>query len=140
MGVSVISLVAGLWKQRDDNRENQRAALEREKAAQTAILERETAREHRMTDIETKVDLFWGVIEKNVGQLLKSPTHEHKDLLLYKLAHRELTLPEAELLRSILTDEMELRGRENGVIGFTLVLGRLEGLIYDLKKTENTQC
>lgn len=87
----------------------------------------------RIAKIETKVDLFWKAVEINVGQLLKSPTHIEKDMLLDKLAHRELTMPEAETLRSILTDEMQLRGRDNGIIAYALIIGRLEGILFDLR-------
>jgi hypothetical protein len=87
----------------------------------------------RITKIETKVDLFWKVVETSVGSLLKSPTHTEKDVLLDKLAHRELDMPEAERLRGILTDEMQLRGRENGVIAYALIIARLEQIIYELR-------
>jgi hypothetical protein len=95
--------------------------------------ERVVAQENRLTRIETKVDLFWKAVETNVGQMLKSPTHIEKDLLLDKLAHRELDISEAELLRSILTDEMQLRGRDNGVIAYALIIGRLEQILYELR-------
>jgi hypothetical protein len=101
--------------------------------------DRATAQEKRMTELETKVGLFWHVIETNVGQLLKSPTHTEKDLLLDKLAHKELDIPEAERLRSILTDEMQLKGRDNGIIAYALIIGRLEGLLYELR-TEQNKC
>ena len=91
------------------------------------------AQEHRLAGLETKVDLFWKVVERDVGQLLKSPTHAEKDVLLDKLAHRELTIPEAEILRGILTDEMQLKGRENGVIAYALIIARLEQILYELK-------
>ena len=95
------------------------------------------AQEHRLTKIETKLDLFWGTVEKNVGQLLKSPTHAEKDVLLDKLAHRELNIPEAETLRGILTDEMQLKGRENGVIAYALIIARLEQILYELRESGN---
>ena len=86
--------------------------------------------------LKKQMDLFWSAIEGNVGQLLKSPTHVQKDMLLDKLAHRELTLTEAETLRSILTDEMQLHGRENGIIAYALIIGRLEQIIYSLRGTK----
>jgi hypothetical protein len=95
--------------------------------------ERAIALEKRMTQIETKVDLFWKVVETNVGQLLKSPTHTEKDTLLDKLAHRSLDIPEAEKLRGILTDEMQLQGRSNGVIAYALIIARLEQVLYELE-------
>jgi hypothetical protein len=95
--------------------------------------DRATAQAERMTKLETKVDLFWRVVETNVGQLLKSPTHATKDTLLDKLAHRELTIQEAELLRGILTDEMQLKGRTDSVVAYALIIARLEQVIYELR-------
>jgi len=95
--------------------------------------DRAVEQDRRMTKLETKVDLFWKVVETNVGQLLKSPTHPEKDLLLDKLAHKELNIGEAERLRSILTDEMQLKGRDNGIIAYALIIGRLEGILYELR-------
>jgi hypothetical protein len=95
------------------------------------------AQENRLTKIETKIELFWTVVERNVGQMLKSPTHTEKDVLLDKLAHRELSISEAETLRGILTDEMQLRGRENGVIAYALIIARLEQILFELRDAKN---
>jgi Flp pilus assembly protein TadB len=95
--------------------------------------DRAIAQNERMTKLETKVDLFWKVVETNVGQLLKSPTHALKDTLLDKLAHRELSIEEAELLRGILTDEMQLQGRNNGVVAYALIIARLEQILFELR-------
>lgn len=65
-----------------------------------------------------------------------SPSSQ-QDTLLDKLAHRELDIPEAEMLRGILTDEMQLRGRENGVIAYALIIGRLEQILYELRESGN---
>jgi hypothetical protein len=126
MVVSVAGLLLSLYRQSQDNKDNQRKQMERE-----------VAREARMSKLETKVDLFWSVVETNVGQLLKSPTHAEKDLLLDKLAHKELNIDEAERLRSILTDEMQLKGRDNGIIAYALIIGRLEGILYELRAEKN---
>ena len=53
--------------------------------------------------------------------------------MLDKMAHRELTINDAERLRGILTDEMQLMGRNNGVIAYALIIGRLEQIIYDIR-------
>ena len=102
--------------------------------------DRAVEQERRMTSLETKVDLFWKVVETNVGQLLKSPTHAEKDMLLDKLAHQELNIEEAERLRSILTDEMQLKGRDNGTIAYALIIGRLEGLLYEMRMEKTKKC
>lgn len=126
MVVSVAGLLLSLYRQSQDNKDNQRKQMERE-----------VAREARMSKLETKVDLFWSVVETNVGQLLKSPVHVEKDMLLDKLAHKELNIDEAERLRSILTDEMQLKGRDNGIIAYALIIGRLEGILYELRAEKN---
>ena len=131
--ISIAGFLLSIYKQGQDNKENERQTLEREKQAQDKLVERETAREARMTKLETKVELFWNVVETNVGQLLKSPVHVEKDLLLDKLAHHELNIPEAERLKAILTDEMQLAGRQNGLVAYALIIGRLEGLLYEMR-------
>ncbi len=123
--ISVLGFLSTLYKMAQDSKESERRRLDRE-----------AKQNERIITLETKINLFWKVVETNVGQMLKSPTHETKDMLLDKLAHRELNLKEAELLRSILTDEMQLRGRDNGVLAYALIIGRLEQIIFDLRSSE----
>jgi MFS superfamily sulfate permease-like transporter len=124
--ISLLGLLISYLAQKESQRrwQNEQTRLQ-------ANADRE--RDSKITRLETQVELFWKAIEGNVGQLLKSPTHIEKDLLLDKLAHRELNLTEAETLRSILTDEMQLHGRDNGIIAYALIIGRLEQIIYDLR-------
>ena len=96
--------------------------------------DRAAEQEKRMTSLETKVGLFWTVIEKNVAQLLKSPDHVEKDMLMDDLSRHELTLDNALKLRAIVTDEMQLKGRKNGILPDVLILGLLEVRIFELRQ------
>jgi hypothetical protein len=35
---------------------------------------------------------------------------------------------------------MQLAGRQNGLIAYALIIGRLEGIIYELRAEENKKC
>jgi hypothetical protein len=87
----------------------------------------------RLTRLETQVGLFWGSLEKSIPPMLKSyPTNMQKDVLLDKMAHAELTLDEAYVLRTILIEEAKA-ARENA-IAYALALARLAQVIDDLER------
>lgn len=87
----------------------------------------------RLVRVETKVDLFWTAIEGKVVEMLKSPAHLEKDELLDQLAHKEILLPGAQRLRTILSEELNNRKRiDNGKrLAYALMIGRLEQVIYE---------
>ena len=87
----------------------------------------------RISRLETKMELFWKAIENNVSALLKTfPTNINKDVLLDKLSNGELSMEEAQTLRTILIGEMEKF--KNKKIAYILMLARIEQLIYEFKK------
>ena len=86
----------------------------------------------RITRLETKTELFWKCVETGIVGMLKSyPTNISKDVLLDKMLHNELTLDNAQELRLIIKEEMELTKKENVLI-YVLALGRLEQVIFEL--------
>ena len=86
----------------------------------------------RITRLETKTELFWKCVETGVVGMLKTyPTNVNKDVLLDNMLHNELTLDDAQELRSILKGEMELAKKENILI-YVLALGRIEQVIFEL--------
>jgi hypothetical protein len=88
------------------------------------------AMRERLATLETKIDVFWRLVEVELPKRLKTyPTHIEKDILLDKLTHRELTLDEAVHLRTILQSEIEGGNKENLLIAYVLVIGRLEQII-----------
>lgn len=65
----------------------------------------------RITSVETKVALFWGLIEKNMSQLLHSPHRPSLDTLLDKnISGEGLTKQEAVQLVGLLQKLID--GRE----------------------------
>lgn len=57
----------------------------------------------RVTALETKIELFWGVVEKQMSNLLHSPHRPTLDKLLEKnQAGEKLTKDEAEQLADLL--------------------------------------
>jgi hypothetical protein len=92
----------------------------------------------RVASLETKMDLFWKVVEGNMSQLLKSyPTNIRKDILLDKFSKAELNLGEAEELRTIMICEMNktqksIKVQKGNIVAYVLVIGRLDQVIHDL--------
>lgn len=87
----------------------------------------------RISTLETKMELFWGTVEKNVGALLKTyPTNIGKDVLIDKMIDGVLTEEEARLLKTILIGEMDNKSVEQR-LPYVLVIGRLDSLLYVLK-------
>ena len=90
----------------------------------------------RLSALETKMDLFWKAIEGNVAHMLKTfPTNINKDILLDEFSKGELTLEEAQKLRTILMGEMEISDKSaiGNKLAYVLVIGRLEQVIHDLR-------
>ena len=87
----------------------------------------------RLSALETKIGLFWKVVERKMADSLKEPTHARKDLLIDLLKNGTITITEAEELRDIIDQETEC-GNGCPDVAHVLVLARLEALIYDLKR------
>jgi hypothetical protein len=96
----------------------------------------------RISAVETKMDLFWNGVKDKVINLLKSyPTYIEKDVLLDKMAHDELTLDEAQKLRTILTAEMDSDpDKSTNSWAYVLALGWLAQLIHSKSRSVNTDC
>lgn len=83
-------------------------------------------------ELQTKTELFWKCVEGGIVKMLKSyPTNICKDVLLDKMLHDELTLDDAQTLRTILKEEMNL-DKEKALV-YVLALGRIEQVIYSLQ-------
>jgi len=81
----------------------------------------------RVTSIETKVGLFWGLVERELPSILKRPTHLTMDVLLDKMSLSGLTIDEAKdlwdrlyCLNDLPTERVVIR---------VLLLSRLEQII-----------
>lgn len=87
----------------------------------------------RLTRLETKMELFWKIVENNVGRLLKSPRQPRKDELLDKLSGNSLNREEAAELKEILEREFAKKGKRSQLsLAYILALGRLEQVLFDL--------
>jgi len=94
----------------------------------------------RLSTVETKIDLFWKAIETNVIKMLKNyPTNINKDVLLDKLVNHELSLQEAQLLRTILIGDMNNIQDHHNQLAYVLGIARVEIEITELKK-KNGNC
>lgn len=89
----------------------------------------------RLTEIETKVELFWKALEGRVVDMLKSPNLPYQDVLLEKLRAGGLSEEEAEDLKEILLKEMLSKEEDAGKqLAYVLIIGRLDGIIFELRK------
>lgn len=93
--------------------------------------------QRRLTVIETKLELYWGAVEKQMSQMLHSPHRPSLDVLLDKNAREErLTHDEAvslvELIQKLI-DSKELTGNEESGARMLIAvtIGKYE--LYDLR-------
>jgi hypothetical protein len=77
----------------------------------------------RITRLEVKNELFWKALENKLADMLKSPTHLDKDILLDKFKDGSLTPEETKILRTILTEEFNNKEKS---FALALVISRLE--------------
>lgn len=84
--------------------------------------------------LKTQIGPFWNMVEKNLPNLLHSPTHKRKDELLDKMQNGKLDKREMHELRDILVCALN-NGEylEDKRITLILVLSRLEQLIGGVK-------
>ena len=85
----------------------------------------------RLARIETKTNLFWGMVEEKLAGSLKQPTHKVKDELLDKLTVKEINGEEIDELLDILRDECTLDERKNLLLNYHLVISHLEVMKHE---------
>lgn len=95
------------------------------------IFKQLTKLKERVTRIETKTDLFWNWIEREMPRILKNPGNSTKDSLLDKMCKNDITSKEVKELKGIL--EKELKEKDGTiVIAYSLVLARLDQKIEEI--------
>ncbi len=103
----------------------------------TKILGRFAEITGRLIRLETQIDLYWKSVESVViGALKTFPTDIGKDVLLDKLMHNELTLYEAERLRTILEEEMKQNNDYDKMWAYALSFQRLAKILVDLRESK----
>ncbi len=84
----------------------------------------------RVTKLETKIELFWGVVQKQMIDIMHSPHTPELDLLLDELQDNCLNLEKAHKLKDLLSQQMTLdNGKKMAVI---FLLARVEQIIFKL--------
>jgi len=79
----------------------------------------------RITKVEVKNDLFWKALENKLADMLKSPTHLNKDILLEKFKLGLLNQEEMVVLSTILTEEYNV----SKSLPLAMLISRLESEI-----------
>ncbi len=89
---------------------------------------------NRLTQLETKVDLYWRGIEEMATKILHSSNKPHKDKLLEK--YDKLNLTEAKELYQILNVEMQdkIASKDPKLFAYTILLNSLETFINHINK------
>ena len=85
----------------------------------------------RLARIETKTNLFWGMVEEKLAGSLKQPTHKVKDNLLDKLIVKDINGEEIDELLDILRDECTLDERRDLLLNYHLVISHLEVMKHE---------
>ena len=92
----------------------------------------------RVISLETKMELFWGSVQKSMGALIKQPIHFRKDELIDRFGDKNTNLSVAELceLRDILKDEMKdlEKCKNEKVLAYALYLARVEQELWERAK------
>jgi hypothetical protein len=83
---------------------------------------------NRLTRLETQMQPFWSIIEKELPRLIHSPHTPEIDALLDKMAEGKLTIDDAKDLRCRLKAEMEIPdiGKKLAIV---LIIARLDAII-----------
>ena len=85
----------------------------------------------RLARIETKTNLFWGMVEEKLAGSLKQPTHKVKDDLLDKLTVKNINGEEIDELLDILRDECTLDEKKDLLLNYHLVISHLEVMKHE---------
>ena len=85
----------------------------------------------RLAKIETKTNLFWGMVEEKLAGSLKQPTHKVKDDLLDKLTVKNINDDEIDELLIILRNECTLDERKYLLLNYHLVISHLEVMKHE---------
>ncbi len=86
----------------------------------------------RLTALETKMDLFWNVVQQRMVDIIKSPHTIELDCLLEDLVNGGLNLNKTIRLEQLLLDSSEVPKEKQ--LAVALLLGRVRQLRYDLDR------
>lgn len=87
------------------------------------------------TELKTRFDIFWKVIEAELPKILIRPTHKETDELLFKMAAHKLSVEENRKLKEMLRKELNETNIDSGrAVSYVLIIARLETLLKDFDK------
>jgi hypothetical protein len=83
---------------------------------------------NRLVKLETQMQPFWSIIEKELPKIIHSPHTPEIDILLDKMVEGKLTIEDAKDLRCRLKMEMEIPdiGKKLAIV---LIIARLDAII-----------
>uniref|UniRef100_A0A6M3LFC5 Uncharacterized protein n=1 Tax=viral metagenome TaxID=1070528 RepID=A0A6M3LFC5_9ZZZZ len=81
----------------------------------------------RLTRLESRVDVFWKVLEPHLANIIHSPTHPRRDKLVDKLVNKSLTDGEDVELKQLLRECLD-DCRQDQKLAASLLLARVESI------------
>ncbi len=95
----------------------------------------------RLAKLETKTDLFWGMVESNVPKMLVHPHSPRRDELLNKMGRTEFTTNEYKELIQELENDIDQEPKELR-LAVILLLTNLKYKLSDklAKEKKKKQC
>lgn len=98
---------------------------------QVATNERLKVIEVSATELKTRFNVFWAVIEKELPKILIRPTHKEMDELLEKVSERRANDEELEKLKHMMKEELDagLAKEDAGrALAYVMMLARIEAM------------
>jgi hypothetical protein len=126
--ISILFFRYGIMKDKFDN---DKKTAERLKALESACKDYdETCVDFKnlsavVTEMKVKIDVFWKALDNRLADMLKSPTHLDKDILMEKYKHDLLTFDETLVLKTILEEEWN----QKKSLDLAMFLSRLDVII-----------
>ena len=96
---------------------------------------RDARRDERLTRIETKVDLFWNIVQEKMVDVFHSPDHKIRDNLMDKWKAHNIDLEELIELQKLICSHYN-NGDKMDKLAATLVLAKIEVDISDKIKEQ----
>ena len=88
----------------------------------------------RLAKIETKVELFWKVVEENIPKLLMRNSTPETDKLVAELTNPEMPETHLSKLKVLLRVELQESKDKAEILAVIMALGRIEQRLFETKR------
>lgn len=88
----------------------------------------------RVKELEVKISLFWGLVEKYVPNIIHSPHTPNIDFYLEKLTDSKLETEEVIILRDMLREQIDREDDKVRILAMILLISALDQEYKDRRK------